>query len=112
MSLFQLINSIDPSPTFLESLLREDCITQRHKNRIDVQPTSNDKNKELLSIVRRRSYEDFKTFKRVIRATQKNGMIITLLEQESGIIDGFETPFLELYILLRTGLHKNVCCGV
>ena len=85
MSSFQLINSIDPSPTFLDSLLREDCITQRHRNRIDVQPMPNDKNKELLSIVRRRSYEDFKAFKHVIRATQKDGMIIKLLEQGSGM---------------------------
>ena len=101
MSLFQLIHSLDPSPTFLDSLLQEDCITQFHKDRIDIQPTKRDKNKELLSIMRRRSYEDFKTFKLVIQATQKDGMIIKLLEQGSGIIHGFETQFLELYIANR-----------
>ena len=80
----QLINSIVPSPTFLESLLRDDCITQKHKSLIEAQLTSNAKNKDLLSIVRRRSYRDFKTFKRVIQATQ-TGTIIKLLEQESGM---------------------------
>ena len=65
--------------------MREECITKAHKNRIEVQQTERDKNKELLSIMKRRSYEDFKTFKHVIRATQKDGMIIKLLEQGSGM---------------------------
>ena len=83
-NLFHLINLIEPSPTFLDSLLREGCITQRHRERIDAQQTPSAKNKELLSIVRRRSYGDFKTFKRIMQTTQRNGIIILrLLEQES-----------------------------
>ena len=83
-NLFQLINLIDPSPTFLNSLLIKGCFTQRHRDRIEAQQTLSNKNKELLSIIRRRSYRDFETFKRVSQETQKDGMIVKILEQENG----------------------------
>ena len=83
-NLSHLINLIDPSPIFLDSLLDAGCITQRHRERIDAQQTKRDRNKELLSIIRRRSYEDFKTFKRVVQTIQTNGTIILkLFERES-----------------------------
>ena len=83
-NLFHLINLINPSPTLLDSLLRKGCITQRHKDRIDAQQTPSNKKKELLTIIRRKSYEDFKRFKSVMQETQENGMIVELLEQENG----------------------------
>ena len=84
-NLFSLIKLIDPSLTFLDSLLREGCITKRHRERIDAQQTPSDKNKELLTIMKRRSYEDFKTFKRVIQTTQRNGkVILKLFKREFG----------------------------
>ena len=81
-NLFHMIKLIDPSPKFLESLVQEGCITERHKERIDVHQTKSDKNKELLAIIRRRSYEDFKTFKRAVQATQNGGIIAKLHGQE------------------------------
>ena len=81
-NLFHMIKLIDPHPIFLESLVQEGCITERHKERIDVRQTKSDKNKELLTIIRRRSYEDFKTFKRVLQTTQKGGIIAKLLGHE------------------------------
>ena len=84
-NLFHLVNSIDPSPTFLDSLLRESCIIEQHRDRINAQQTKREKNRELLTIIRRRSYEDFETFKRVTQETQKNGiLIVKLLEQDHG----------------------------
>ena len=83
-NLYHLIKLIEPNQTFLNSLSTEGCITQRHKNWIETQHTVSDKNKELLNIIRRRSFKDFKTFKGVIQSIQKNKIISKLLEQESG----------------------------
>ena len=85
-NLFHLIKLIDPSPTFLDSLLKDGCITQPHRERIEVQQTTSDKNKELLIIIRRRSYEDFETFKRVMKTTQRNGIIIFRLFESGHVI--------------------------
>ena len=68
---FRLINLIDPSPTFLDSLLSKGCITQRHRDRIDAQQTTSDKNKELLTIIRRMSIKTFKEVLEYFRSTNQ-----------------------------------------
>ena len=67
---------------FLDSLVDDGCITDRHRNRIKGTIIKEDKNKELLSIIRRRSYSNFVAFIDVLKRT-KQKKVAGLLEQKN-----------------------------
>ena len=78
----KLINSNDDR--FLNILLQKKCLTERHLDRIKEHRTKSAKNKELLSIIRRRSSADFHSFKIALCKTKQDG-VLKLLEMETGI---------------------------
>ena len=70
---------------FSDILVNRGCITERHKDRVRVQDVARcDKNRELLSIIRRRSYADYVTFVDALKETRHPVQVIQLLEQTSG----------------------------
>ena len=68
---------------FLDILVNRGCITERHKDGVSVQLKKVDKNRELLSIIRRRSYADYVTFVDALKKTRQR-QILQLLEQTCG----------------------------
>ena len=70
---------------FLDILVNGGCITERHKDRVRVQQARCDKNRELLSIIRRRSYADYVTFVDTLKKT-KQRPVLQVLKQNSGKI--------------------------
>ena len=68
---------------FLDSLVRDRCITDQHRDRIQSKLTKKERNEELLSIIRRRSYKNFITFIDALKKT-KQDEAVQLLEQQTG----------------------------
>ena len=69
---------------FLDILQEKHCITKRHRDRIDEHRTKTEKNKVLLSIIRRRSSADFQSFKRALQDTNQHG-VSKLFDPDAGI---------------------------
>ena len=69
---------------FLDILVNRGCITERHKDGVSVQLKKVDKNRELLSIIRRRSYADYVTFVDALNETRHPVQVLQLLDQTSG----------------------------
>jgi hypothetical protein len=69
--LLMLINSTD---SFLDQLVKERCITQRQGYRIKQHKKENTekRNRELIAILRRRSFAHFLAFKSVLRKTKQD----------------------------------------
>ena len=81
---YLLVSLLDAEESlFLDSLVDEGCISERHKNRIKGTIIKEDKNKELLSIIRRRSYSNFVSFVDALKRT-KQDRAAQLLEQQTG----------------------------
>ena len=83
---------------FLDILVNRGCITERHKDGVSVQLKKVDKNRELLSIIRRRSYADYVTFVDALKKT-KQRRVLQLLEQTSGeLLNKFQKYYNEYLI--------------
>ena len=68
---------------FLNILLQKHCITERHKDRIMELRTKSARSKQLLSIIRRRSFAHFQWFKIALGAAGQHG-VMELLNIETG----------------------------
>ena len=68
---------------FLGLLIKGGCITDTHKDLIMTQTTKCDRNRELLSILRRRSRADLQTFKDTLKRTKQEHVLQTL-ERKTG----------------------------
>ena len=79
-NMFGLVNLINPyQMEFLNRLVRKDCITSRHKDKVESHAESPRKVNELLTILKRRRYKDLCNFKFILHATMQT-RIVGLLE--------------------------------
>ena len=70
--LVDLINSTD---SFVEQLSKESCITARQKETILYHKKKLDRNRELLAVLKRRSFVHFGAFKDVLKETKHNKLL-------------------------------------
>ena len=83
-NLFLLVDVLDVHNTrLLDSLVRDRCITERHRNRIKSKLIKEEWNEELLSIIRRRSYSNFTTLIDALKRRKQN-KAVRFLEQQTG----------------------------
>ena len=76
-----LVNLIDPYELgLLDLLVSTDCITCRHLEMIEKRETNQEKNIELLKILKSRNYKHFANFKSCLRNANQSG-IADVLEQ-------------------------------
>ena len=73
-----LKDSIDSKDSFLEQLVKHGGITEQQCLRIKQQQHRIERNRELLAILRRRSFAHFEVFKDVLRKTKQNEVVQTL----------------------------------
>ena len=93
-NMFCLVNLINPyRRNFLYRLLAKQCITNRHKEKIEKFPEASMKMDELLKIIKRRRYRDFRNFKVCLHDTMQH-KLVDILEQ-GGIVT------------VRVKLHKR-----
>ena len=72
-NLFCLVNLINPyRRNFLYRLVAKQCITNRHKEKIEKFPEASMKMDELLKIIKRRRYRDFRNFKICLHDTMQH----------------------------------------
>ena len=84
-NLFSLVNLMNPyRMDFLYRLISKKCITERHKASIENCSEIKQKIDELLTILKRRSYSDFKHFKLCLHDTMQD-KIVDILEM-GGIV--------------------------
>ena len=85
-NMFCLINLIDPyRKNFLNRLVSKKCITIRHKEKIETFPETSKKVKELLKIIKRRRYRDFRDLKVCLRDTMQHKLADIL--EKGGIVN-------------------------
>ena len=93
-NMFCLVNLINPyRRNFPYRLVAKQCITNRHKEKIEKFPEASMKMDELLKIIKRRRYIDFRNFKVCLHDTMQH-KLVDILEQ-SGIVT------------VRVKLHKR-----
>ena len=84
-NMFFLVNLINPyRRNFLYRLVAKQCITNRHKEKIEKFPEASMKMDELLKILKRRRYRDFRNFKVCLHDTMQH-KLVDILEQ-GGIV--------------------------
>ena len=72
-NLFCLVNLINPyRRNFMYRLVAKQCITNRHKEKIETFPEASTKMDELLKIIKRRRYSDFRNFKMCLHDTMQH----------------------------------------
>ena len=85
-NMFCLVNLINPHRmNFLYRLVKKKCITNRHKEKVEKWSETEKKIDELLRIIKRRSFKDFKNFKLCLHDTMQN-KIVDILEK-GGIVN-------------------------
>ena len=84
-NMFCLVKLIDPyRRNFLNRLVSKKCITNRHKEKIEKLPESSVKVEELLKIIKRRRYIDFRNFKVCLHDTMQHKLADIL--EKGGIV--------------------------
>ena len=92
--MFCLVNLINPyRRNFLYRLVAKQCITNRHREKIEKFPEASMKMDELLKIIKRRRHRDFRNFKVCLHDTMQH-KLVDILEQ-GGIVT------------VRVKLHKR-----
>ena len=84
-NMFCLVNLIDPyRRNFLNRLVSKTCITIRHKEKLETFPEASKKVEELLKIIKRRRYIDFRNFKICLHDTMQHKLVDIL--EKGGIV--------------------------
>ena len=84
-NMFCLVNLIDPyRMNFLNRLGAKTCITIRHKEKLETFSEASKMVKELLKIVKRRKYIDFRNFKMCLHDTMQHKLVDIL--EKGGIV--------------------------
>ena len=114
-NLFLLSTLLDVNNTrLLDSLVRDRCITDRHRDRIQSKLLKGERNEELLSIIRRRSYSNFTTLIDALKR-RKQDKAVQLLEQQTGrfrlvniCCQSFEGGVIVTYLSSSPSLERHI----